>query len=395
MRIAVVMDTKISAGGGFNQALSAVQQSLRILGADHDVHVAVFDEESQRHLRRLGVAAKALPFTKADRALCRMRSLGADWVLDAKLSVRSSFEMALQRHGIDLVYFVTPSQKVQALTDTNYVLTIWDNCHRDEVAFPEVRASGVFGSRENYMKRSLPQAFGIITESRELGDALAARYGLDANRVVAMPTAPGPLLNGPGSASPEWVRNNYNVSSPFVYYPAQLWAHKNHVHVLQALAVLRERGVEISLVSSGGDFGNGDYLREVAKRLDVAHKVRFLGFVPPEHVGGLYGASTAVVMPTFFGPTNIPPLEAWSLGKPLIYSKQFSSQVGDAAILVDPCSSQDIAEAIESVMRPEVTERLVREGFRRLARIDEERTLAEKELSTLVSAFAGRRACWK
>jgi len=61
-----------------------------------------------------------------------------------------------------------------------------------------------------------------------------------------------------------------------------------------------------------------------------------LGFVPIEDMRGLYEGSLAIVMPTYFGPTNIPPLEAWTLEKPLIYSTHLAEQAGDAALLIDP-----------------------------------------------------------
>lgn len=56
-------------------------------------------------------------------------------------------------------------------------------------------------------------------------------------------------------------------------------------------------------------------------------------------------------MPTFFGPINIPQLEAFALGCPVITSNIYGipEQVGDAALLVDPKNPEDIAEKIGKV----------------------------------------------
>jgi glycosyltransferase involved in cell wall biosynthesis len=56
-------------------------------------------------------------------------------------------------------------------------------------------------------------------------------------------------------------------------------------------------------------------------------------------------------MPTYFGPTNIPPLEAMELGCPVIVSNKYAmcEQVGDAGLLCDPDSPEDIANCIMQV----------------------------------------------
>ena len=62
-----------------------------------------------------------------------------------------------------------------------------------------------------------------------------------------------------------------------------------------------------------------------------------------------YRRARAMVMPTFFGPTNIPPLEAFALGCPVAVSNIYGipEQVGDAALLFDPNSVEEIADCIE------------------------------------------------
>jgi glycosyltransferase involved in cell wall biosynthesis len=65
--------------------------------------------------------------------------------------------------------------------------------------------------------------------------------------------------------------------------------------------------------------------------------VHFLGLVPDEDVPALYEGAVALVMPAYFGPTNLPPLEAVTLGCPVIYSDlpEFREQMGTAALYCD------------------------------------------------------------
>jgi glycosyltransferase involved in cell wall biosynthesis len=86
----------------------------------------------------------------------------------------------------------------------------------------------------------------------------------------------------------------------------------------------------------------------LSRQLGVDNEVHYLGYVPDEDMAGLYAESTALVMPTFFGPTNIPPLEAWAFSCPVLTSdiRGIREQAGEAAILVDPRSVEAIADGI-------------------------------------------------
>ncbi len=88
-------------------------------------------------------------------------------------------------------------------------------------------------------------------------------------------------------------------------------------------------------------------------------------------MAGLYAGATALIMPTFFGPTNIPVLEAWSFSCPVLTSdiRGIREQAGDAAVLVDPRSVDAIADGIRKLCEDEgLREQLGNRGRKRLAR---------------------------
>jgi glycosyltransferase involved in cell wall biosynthesis len=72
-------------------------------------------------------------------------------------------------------------------------------------------------------------------------------------------------------------------------------------------------------------------------------------------------------MPTFFGPTNIPVLEAWAFACPVLTSdiRGIREQVADAAVLVDPRSVESIAEGIYRLWTDEKLRLTVTEAGRR------------------------------
>jgi glycosyltransferase involved in cell wall biosynthesis len=102
--------------------------------------------------------------------------------------------------------------------------------------------------------------------------------------------------------------------------------------------------------------------------LGVGRQVTTLPYVPDALLAGLYLGSVGLVMPTFFGPTNIPILEAWRTGRPVITSdiRGVRSQAADAALLVDPTSPEDLAGAMQTLWDDRfLALRLVEAGRRR------------------------------
>ena len=91
-----------------------------------------------------------------------------------------------------------------------------------------------------------------------------------------------------------------------------------------------------------------------------------MGFVSDEQVMYLYQNAVALVMPTYFGPTNIPPLEAMALGCPVIASNKYAmpEQIGDAGLLFDPDSPEELATCVERVWNnEELRQNMIAKGY--------------------------------
>ena len=113
----------------------------------------------------------------------------------------------------------------------------------------------------------------------------------------------------------------------------------------------QEHGLKIPVVFCGSYAGEirERTFREVmslSSQLGLEKEIHYLGYVPDEDMSGIYAEAVALVMPTFFGPTNIPILEAWAFGCPVLTSDigVFVSRSRNAAVLVDPRSVEAIAE---------------------------------------------------
>ncbi len=190
--------------------------------------------------------------------------------------------------------------------------------------------------------------------------------------------------------------HKYSLPKDYLFYPAQFWSHKNHVNLLHALKVLEERdGLLFPLVFVGTDCGNQEYVRSIAGKLNLQDRVHFLGFVPREDLIGLYQNALALTYVSLCGPENLPPLEAFALGCPVIASRISGAQeqLGDAALLVDPTDIEGLATAIKSIYADQDRrQKLICSGKERAAGWTAKHYV--QELLKFFDSFELVRRCW-
>jgi glycosyltransferase involved in cell wall biosynthesis len=220
-------------------------------------------------------------------------------------------------------------------------------------------------------------------------DDIARCYGVSPSRIRVLPLV-APARDR--SAGPPSTL----VEPPYLFYPAQFWPHKNHVGLLLALKEARDHhGLDLRLVLTGSDKGNLAYVRETVTRLGLDGHVIFTGFVSDGELASLYANAASLVFPSFFGPDNLPPLEAMQLGCPVIAADVpgVPEQLGDAAVLVDPRSVAGLARAIVRVCsEPGLRDQLIARGAERAAAW-RPADYAHAMLRT-IDEFETERRCW-
>ena len=400
MKIGIVLENPLSVGGGFNQALNATLQLMRITREQHQVVVYTTISANVDPIQQLGIQVTNLAPAGIESLGKLMRTIvrRVGLAYFAQRSEAARLERALLSDGIDLAYFVSSSSLPNHFRCLNYVTTVFDLYHLDAPEFPEVGANGQFTVRERHFQTCLPRALLIVAGSKWVAKKISNNYGVDQDRVVVMPFEPSPFLSEGFAATSEATLKKYSLQKGYYFYPAQFWAHKNHVRLLEALAILVDSAqseIDIRMVFCGGDQGNAGWVKRKAEQLNVAGRITYLGFVPAEDLRALYDGALAVVMPTYLGPTNIPPLEAWVMGRPLIHSAHISEQIGEAALFADADDAGSWAEAMLRVRDPSVAADLVIQGKRQLNLIDAERLVAEGQFIQKLNQFSQRRKCWE
>ena len=217
------------------------------------------------------------------------------------------------------------------------------------VFFPEFFSRAELVYRWVVYGWSLRRARTIIAISGHVKETLVERMGIEPDRVEVIHLG----------VDHERFRPAAREREPFLLYPANRWPHKNHERLFEAFRQVRQARPELRLVLTGTGL-------EKLGRVPTGVGVR--GRVGRDELARLYRTAAALVFPSLYEGFGQPALEAMASGTPVACSRTGSlpEVCGNAAVYFDPLSTEEIAEAILTVLdRPE---RLIERGLARAAR---------------------------
>lgn len=226
------------------------------------------------------------------------------------------------------------------------IVTVHDLSH---LHYPEFHPA----DRVKFLKRYLPSvierasAVAVVSEAtrQDVLEHLGALIKLPPVLVVTPAAAQA-------SAKAD-VREKYQLPAQFILSVGTLEPRKNVARLLDAYKSLDQdlrRAWPLLLV---GD--KGWLTEELAQILASENHVRWLGYVPDEDMAGLYQAASVFVYVSLFEGFGMPLLEAMVNGTPVLTSNVSSMPevAGEAAMLVNPLSVDDIADSLRTLLQDE------------------------------------------
>jgi glycosyltransferase involved in cell wall biosynthesis len=344
VKVAVVYSALPAEGGGVFTFEDAMRRGLERLAPDSRHEFVTYVHGEGRAGEAIGI-----PQTRRTRyeRLARRRLVSAQDRMDApRAGWRTWFQRSLDEQGIEFVWFASHYFEE---CEQPYMATVWDLAHIVYPWFPEVGAEGEWERRQHYFERYLGRPARVIVPNEALTGLLVNAFPMPRERVVEIPFATPEWALEPHPHDDGEVLRRHGIEEPFLFYPAQFWAHKNHITGLRALRELNAgRDTPLSLVFVGSDKGTLEHVRSVAAELGVADQVHFLGFIEQGDLVSLYGRAHALLYLSFFGPSNLPPLEACALGCPVVCADVpgMRIQLGDAAAFAAPTDVAGFAAAV-------------------------------------------------
>jgi glycosyltransferase involved in cell wall biosynthesis len=342
-------------GGTYQYCLGILGACAALAGADFEVVVACGSTEWMAHAMQYGLRSFMVE-KRLSNWLLGDQLLGALWTHGwlpwswwrkyfCHMHLTSDQLLA---ENCDLWIFPDPSPFASMFTGRS-LITVHDLMHRYESHFPEVGEKGEYRRRERYFRNICRNAAGVLVDSECGRDHVQECYGLTDQKIFIQPFAP--TVHAYDHEDQTDVVERYRLPQKFLLYPAQFWRHKNHERLLRALAHTYNRCPDVALVLCGAFRLEYKAVLQFARKHDLEHVVHFLGYVPDRDVTSLYRRARALIYPSFFGPTNIPPLEAFALGCPVAAADVYGvrEQLGEAALLFDPKSESEMADAMAAL----------------------------------------------
>ncbi len=249
------------------------------------------------------------------------------------------------------------------------VLTVHDICYATHPEWFSPRDVRVLSS---VVPRSIKQSAHVITVSDAARREIIERYRVPEEKITVIPNGPG---RGAQPISAEEARlevSTLGLGGPYLLTVGNLQPRKNLPRLIEAF---HRSHLDLDLVIVGPKHYRADEVIRAATSDPT--RIHFTGYVTDRRLAALYRCSTGFVLPSLYEGFGLPAIEAMSHGVPVACSNAgaLPEVCGDAAVLFDPLSVEDMAAALEQIAGDvSVRQRLAKAGRARAATFSWETT---------------------
>ena len=216
---------------------------------------------------------------------------------------------------------------------------------------------GIFGWRARWQREigfraQIASARAVMLSSESSRRDCERFYPSSASKIRVVPFA-AELPPEAGAVPVARAMQQYGMPARYFYLPNQFWEHKNHRVVIDALGLLKQRGLSVTVAASGSDADHRrtGLIRTLKGRVDelrVDEEFRFLGLIPRPDVYALMRGAVALINPSLFEGWSTTVEEARALGVPMLLSDipVHREQAGEQARFFDPVLAESVAAAL-------------------------------------------------
>jgi glycosyltransferase involved in cell wall biosynthesis len=241
--------------------------------------------------------------------------------------------------------FFTTAIPLFHIKSTKIIVSVHDLMHRYEIKFKEASSFLTYSYREKLYSLIGSKAQLILVDSILGKKQFIDSYSVSNSKIIEILPfiAPSYIYDYINSTSNVFERDNC------LFYPASFWPHKNHINLLKAFLILKHENFSLKLVFCGKKNSYRKKIEAFIIENGLSESVKIYDYLTISELIDFYKKSHALIMPTFFGPTNIPPIEALLFNCKIIVSNNYAmaEQFEDAAIYIDPNSVSSIVDAIK------------------------------------------------
>ncbi len=148
------------------------------------------------------------------------------------------------------------------------------------------------------------------------------------------------------------VRARFGLPDRYVLFVANYQYKKNPQRLVEAFARVSAGTHDLCLALAGWQTPRFQFVLDLIRRLGLESKVRTVGHVGDDDLRALYAGADVYALTSLHESFGMPVLEAMACGAPVLASNVYSLPeiCGDAAVLVDPYSVDEIAEGLRRIL---------------------------------------------
>lgn len=259
--------------------------------------------------------------------------------------------------------FYSPEFYLTAAREIPQVSVIHDLAYEH---FPEDVDKWAARYYKKYSPRYAHQARRILTVSEFSKQDIVSLYGIDPQKITVAPNACNDFFKPVSEEVKIATRKEFSDGKPYFYFVGTIQPRKNIERLLQAFDLFRERvGESIKLLIVGRKGWKYEGAMQAFEGMKYKDEVSFTGFVSDEELNRICASSVGLCYVPYLEGFGIPLVEAMYSETAIISSNitAMPEVVGDAALLVDPYQSEQIADKMLELYRsPQLRKQLIEKG---------------------------------
>jgi glycosyltransferase involved in cell wall biosynthesis len=277
------------------------------------------------------------------------------------------FPRLLRKHKLDLMHF--PHFNVPIFYGRKFIITIHDLIL---IHFPTVKNTTLnplfywmkFLAYKLCIFMAIRNARHIMTVSDFTKKDIINEYKINPGKISVAYEAADNFCFWNNKKDAE-VLKKYAIIKPYLLYVGNAYPHKNLEKLIAAFSLINKEKKDLKLVLVGKhDYFYGK-IKEVIKRKKIFNVI-LPGFVFDEELTVIYKNASLYVFPSLYEGFGLPPLEAMSLGVPVLSSdhKCMREVLGDSAFYMNAGSKEEIfKKTIEALDDEEKRAILIEKGY--------------------------------
>ncbi len=259
----------------------------------------------------------------------------------------------LMREKLDVLHTTSPLSRIPSTYSGKTIVTIYDLAvMKVPDAFPVLART----KTKAMLSMAISKADKLIAVSASTKKDLCEIFKCAENKVQVIYSGFDKRLSEKSVLSREEVLTRYSLGmeDKYLLFLGTIEPLKNITRLFEAFVLFKKsfqakaKNFNYKLVMAGKRGWLATEYKQLAKDLDIEKDVIFTGYIVGDDLAPLFAQADFFVMPSLYEGFGTTVLEAFATGVPVISSDVSSIPeiAGDAAMLVNPLDTKEIADAM-------------------------------------------------